>query len=59
MGLALIALVGTGMFMATELRYYVQRRRPISATAAASSAVSRLFALSHAVKSWGKEYADF
>ena len=59
MELALIAFVGTVLLIAAELGSFIQRRRPISVTAEASSAVARLFALSHAIKSWAKEYADF
>jgi len=59
MELALITFVGTALLMAVELGYYVQRRRPLSVTAEASSGVSRLFALSRAVKSWENgDYAD-
>lgn len=59
MELILIAFVGTGLLMAAELGYFVQRRRPTSVTAEASSAVSRLFTRSRAVRSWAAEYADF
>jgi len=58
MELALNPFIGTALIIAAELSYYVQRRRPISVTTEASSAVSRLFALSRAVKSWEKEYTD-
>jgi hypothetical protein len=59
MELALIAfIVGTISLVAADLAYFVQRRRPISVSAEASSAVSRLFALSRAVKSWEKGHAE-
>jgi hypothetical protein len=53
--MASIAFVGTALIMAADLGYYFRRRRPISVAAEASSAVSRLFALSRAVKWWEKE----
>ena len=59
MELVLIAFVGTVVLMAAELGHFLERRRPISVTAEASSAVSRLFTRSRAAKSWAADYADF
>ena len=59
MELVLIAFVGTVLLMTVELGHFVERRRPTSVTAEASSSVSRLFARSRAAKSWAADYADF